>query len=237
MKKPMPKPLMLALAFLLATGAAAQRGSEPLGTTSQELKIEKPRPSPPVKPQHGDVCKQGYVWREARPGDHVCVTPQTRDDVARQNRAAPRLWTNGAYGRHTCVQGYVWREAFQGDNVCVDPKFRDDTRRDNELAAQRRVGSTPANVPANDGANRARWSTHNFQAPNGGTVVYTIMPGRNPACASYDGGSCLWGISYEQIDFKRLRPLVCGEPHRAKWGVTGYEDPKHWCSVARRLHP
>ena len=25
-----------------------------------------------------DVCRQGYVWREAYPGDHVCVTPATR---------------------------------------------------------------------------------------------------------------------------------------------------------------
>ena len=84
-------------------------------------------------------------------------------------------------------------------------------------------------------AQRARWPSYNFPPPNGGLLVYTIMPDGNPACASYDGGGCLWGLTYDQIDFKRLRPLVCGEEHRARWGVTGYENLKHWCNLARRL--
>jgi TIR domain len=84
-------------------------------------------------------------------------------------------------------------------------------------------------------AQRARWPSYNFPPPNGGLLVYTIMPDGNPACASYDGGGCLWGQTYDQIDFKRLRPLVCGEEHRARWGVTGYENLKHWCNLARRL--
>jgi hypothetical protein len=82
---------------------------------------------------------------------------------------------------------------------------------------------------------RARWPSYNFPPPNGGLLVYTIMPDGNPACASYDGGGCLWNQTYEQIDFRRLRPLVCGAPHRARWGVTGYENPKHWCTLARRM--
>jgi TIR domain len=84
-------------------------------------------------------------------------------------------------------------------------------------------------------AQRARWPSYNFPPPNGGLLVYTIMPDGNPACASYDGSGCLWGQTYDQIDFKRLRPLVCGEEHRARWGVTGYENLKHWCNLARRL--
>ncbi len=84
-------------------------------------------------------------------------------------------------------------------------------------------------------AHRARWPSYNFPPPNGGSMVFTIMPDGNPACASYNGASCLWGLSYEQIDFARLKPLVCGEALRARWGVTGYEDPKHWCSLARRV--
>ena len=236
----MPEKVMLtlALALALATAATAQRETESLGTSTQELKIEKRAPAPVGKPHATDVCKQGYVWREARPSDHVCVTPQTRAEVARQNREARRLWVNGAYGKHTCVQGYVWREAFQGDDVCVDPTVRDDTRRDNGLAAQRKVGAKPADVrdaPAKHTENRARWSSYNFPAPNAKLMTYTILPSGHPACASYDGASCLWGVSHDQIDFRRLRPLVCGEPHRAKWGVTGYEDPKHWCNMARKL--
>jgi hypothetical protein len=82
---------------------------------------------------------------------------------------------------------------------------------------------------------RARWPSYNFSPPNGGLLVFTIMADGNPACASYDGGGCLWGLTYDQIDFKRVRPLVCGAAHRAKWGVTGYEDPKHWCNLARRI--
>jgi hypothetical protein len=84
-------------------------------------------------------------------------------------------------------------------------------------------------------AQRARWPSYNFPPPNGGLLVYTIMPDGNPACASYDGGGCLWGVTYDQIDFRRLKPLVCGEQHRARFGVTGYENLRHWCSVARRL--
>jgi hypothetical protein len=29
----------------------------------------------------GGLCRQGYVWREATPGDHVCVTPAVRAEV------------------------------------------------------------------------------------------------------------------------------------------------------------
>lgn len=80
--------------------------------------------------------------------------------------------------------------------------------------------------------NRTRWLTFDFPPPNGGLLVYTITPDGDPACASYDGANCLWGLVYDQVDFKRLKTLVCGEGHRAKWGVTGYEDPKHWCNLA-----
>jgi hypothetical protein len=84
-------------------------------------------------------------------------------------------------------------------------------------------------------AQRARWASYRFPPPNGGLLVYTIMPDGNPACASYDGGGCLWGLTYDQIDFRRLKPLVCGEEHRARWGLTGYENLKHWCNLARRV--
>ena len=80
----------------------------------------------------------------------------------------------------------------------------------------------------------AGWKMANFPAPNGGVVAYRIM-GSNPACASYDGRNCLWGMRTSQIDFNRVHPLVCGANHRAQWGVTGYEDSKHWCNLARRV--
>lgn len=36
-----------------------------------------------------DTCRQGWVWREARAGDHVCVTGQRRTQTADENREAP----------------------------------------------------------------------------------------------------------------------------------------------------
>ena len=31
------------------------------------------------------ACRQGYVWRKAFAGDHVCVTPATREQAAQDN--------------------------------------------------------------------------------------------------------------------------------------------------------
>jgi len=89
-----------------------------------------------------DECASGYVWREARTSDHVCVTPASRDLVARENRAARQRWTAGAYGPHTCIQGYVWREAFKGDDVCVTPERRDQVGKENRTANSHRGGYT-----------------------------------------------------------------------------------------------
>jgi hypothetical protein len=78
------------------------------------------------------------------------------------------------------------------------------------------------------------WQAANFPPPNGGVLVYTFIRG-NPACASYNGRDCLWGQNSRQIRFNQVRPLVCGADHRAKWGVTGYEDRRHWCNLAKRV--
>ena len=43
------------------------------------------------------------------------------------------------------------------------------------------------------------------------------------------------GTEQDQIQFGRLRPLVCGANHLAQWGVTGYENPRHWCNLAKRV--
>ncbi|WP_432932695.1 hypothetical protein ACQPZZ_15625 [Microbispora sp. CA-135349] len=89
-----------------------------------------------------DTCVSGYVWREARPSDHVCVTPAVRTQTAKDNSVRFSRWTNGAYGPHTCVTGYVWREAFTGDDVCVTPAVRQQVRNDNAAAAGRRASSS-----------------------------------------------------------------------------------------------
>ncbi len=87
------------------------------------------------------TCRQGYVWREAFPGDFVCVTPETRAQAAFDNsQADARRDPGGPWGPNTCRPGYVWREARPGDVVCVTPETRAQTAEDNRLADSRRVG-------------------------------------------------------------------------------------------------
>ena len=78
------------------------------------------------------------------------------------------------------------------------------------------------------------WQEDTFPPPNGGRLVFRITSDGNPACASYDGASCLWGQTVGDIDFSRVKPLVCGAAHRKLYGVTGFEDPNHWCNLALR---
>ena len=87
-----------------------------------------------------DRCLSGYVWREARPSDHVCVPPGTRRQAREDNAAADsrRQPGGGASGPDTCRQGFVWREAFAGDHVCVTPATRTQAREDNARASRRR---------------------------------------------------------------------------------------------------
>lgn len=97
-------------------------------------------------PSANDTCIQGYVWREAFKGDHVCVTPETRRQAAIDNRNAKARYQRGggAYGPQTCIQGYVWREANRNDRVCVTPATRRQTAMDNQMASKRVVSSRVA---------------------------------------------------------------------------------------------
>ena len=92
-------------------------------------------------PYGPETCKDGYVWRDAAPGDTICVPPASRDRAAADNAAASsRVQPGGGpYGPNTCRQGFVWREAFPGDVVCVTPDVRTETKQENELGASRRV--------------------------------------------------------------------------------------------------
>lgn len=91
-------------------------------------------------PYGADTCAEGFVWRDAAPGDHVCVKPLGRQRAAEENAlAASRVDPAGAYGPNTCLNGFVWREAFGGDVVCVTPARRDAVRQENAMAAARRV--------------------------------------------------------------------------------------------------
>jgi hypothetical protein len=91
-----------------------------------------------VSSQITDRCLTGWVWREARPSDHVCVTGTVRSETKADNDVKESRWVDGPYGPHTCIQGYVWREAFAGDDVCVIPSRRTQAANDNAAANSRR---------------------------------------------------------------------------------------------------
>ena len=83
------------------------------------------------------TCKSGYVWREARSSDLVCVTPASRTKVAEENRTTAQGVQPGA--DPTCRSGLVWREAFSGDVVCVPPGRRAEVREENRVGASLRA--------------------------------------------------------------------------------------------------
>ncbi len=74
-------------------------------------------------------------------GDHVCVTPQTRQATQQDNQLGPsrRNPNGGPFGPDTCAAGFVWREITPSDHVCVSPDVRAQARADNEQAASRRA--------------------------------------------------------------------------------------------------
>lgn len=103
-------------------------------------------------PYGPDTCINGYVWREARPGDTVCVTPGTRDQIAAENAdAGANRDPSQAYGPQSCAQGYVWRQAFDGDTICVTPGVRSATLADNAAADTRKAANHPQVGPAETG--------------------------------------------------------------------------------------
>jgi hypothetical protein len=103
-----------------------------------EAVIEKGQRVSLVYAVAADECIQGYAWRNAFQGDHVCVTRETREQTALDNKLAPTRRTgSGPYGADTCVSGYVWREARPGDLVCVTPETREQVREDNAAASTR----------------------------------------------------------------------------------------------------
>jgi len=86
-----------------------------------------------------DKCIAGYVWRQAVPDDHVCVSVQTHEQTLQDNMLAGsrRNPSGGPYGPDTCLTGFVWREAFQDDHVCVTPETRSRVVQDNRQGPDR----------------------------------------------------------------------------------------------------
>ncbi len=137
---------MLRKAFHLTFGAAIAAAAL-VSTAQAQVQLTYPQgpltggnggPPPPHHHWRG-ICRNGFVWREAVAGDHVCVTPGTRAEAADDNAHADMRVSmrNRSYGPDTCKQGYVWREATPDDHVCVTPGTRDQTADDNAHAESR----------------------------------------------------------------------------------------------------
>jgi hypothetical protein len=136
--------------FILAALAATPASADPL-------------------PYGPDTCIQGYVWREARAGDTVCVTSEMRAIIAQQNgTSGANKDPNAGSGPQSCSQGYVWREAFDGDTICVTPDFRAQVKGDNAAASSRKAASSPQPTPT-----PATGHSVVFEVTGSGTV-YTI---------------------------------------------------------------
>jgi phage tail-like protein len=121
-------------------------GTKVAKDTQVKILVANALPEPPPPPAtkdctYGpDTCVKGYVWREASGSDHVCVTPEVRQQVVSDNALAPirRNPHGGPYGPDTCLQGYVWRDAFPDDHVCVLGATRNQAAADNAAAESRK---------------------------------------------------------------------------------------------------
>lgn len=128
-----------------------------------------------AQPYGPDTCIQGYVWREARPGDTVCVTPDIRATVAQQNSTpGANKDPNAGSGPQSCSQGYVWREAFDGDTICVTPAFRQQMFDDNAAASSRKADNQQPN--RTDPGN----ATVVFEVTGSGTVYNIVTDPSGP---------------------------------------------------------
>ena len=135
-------------------------------------------------------CKSGFVWRDAKDGDGVCVTPEERSEAKLQNANAAnnRRPGGGSYGPNTCRDGYVWREAFANDVVCVTPTERQKAHQQNALNAQRSTASAPppprpTTTPAASNqrcSDYARSAVHDYNQASGLQKCSGPMKRENP---------------------------------------------------------
>jgi hypothetical protein len=95
-------------------------------------------------------CIEGFVWRQARGDDTVCVTPESRDLAAQENSQADvrRDPNGGPYGPDTCLPGYVWRDGFENDHVCVTGERRSFVAQENAAAKARFKACQSSSQPA-----------------------------------------------------------------------------------------
>jgi hypothetical protein len=173
-------------------------------------------------PYGPDTCAQGYVWREAIPSDHVCVTPDVRTRTQQENAAAAGLRDpNGAYGSNSCKQGYVWRNAFNGDAVCVTPNIRDDVAAENAAASSHLAPKQPA--PQQPGQQQPAQPSEMIWEATGHGDVYTIV---------VDDGKTTQTMNAPKLPFTRTEVMTASPGHVYQIVVTGKGDAQAGCEIS-----
>jgi hypothetical protein len=117
-----------------------------------------------------DACVEGYVWGEAFPDDHVCISRETHDLAADENRNAEENRRRDAGDQ--CEPGFVWRMASPQDHVCVTQSERDQAQQDNNLASTRTRAAADKRRPLEESEVRKSVRT---------------LP-RKPGCFKYESG-------------------------------------------------
>lgn len=63
-------------------------------------------------------------------------------------------------------------------------------------------------------------------------------------CMSLNAKDCFWLddeaqclATVQKYQSAALQPLVCGEMHQRVHGLTGYDDPHHWCYTGQAMFP
>lgn len=120
---------LLGAGFLLAVSALTAPPFGPAGADATDAAGAAP----------ATECPRGFVPRDARPGDRLCVGLVSHDRVQRENRlAAQRVDPAAAAGAPRCLAPYVERGAVPGDDVCVTAAARRWVRIENTGAAAER---------------------------------------------------------------------------------------------------
>jgi len=155
-----------------------------------------------------EQCKSGFVWREAYPGDHVCVTGATRSQVASDNsQATVRRQASSDF----CVPGFVWREASPSDRVCVTGSVRAATWSDNAAAAGRRdpqcagLSTVMGNIQFSEAAGTLT------PRPAAGAEIELWF------CGNWLGTLCGWN---------KLAGGKTDDAGNYSWTITGPRDPR-----------
>ncbi|OQR85635.1 protein kinase [Achlya hypogyna] len=68
---------------------------------------------------------------------------------------------------------------------------------------------------------------------NGAIDAFRVNEDGDIECGSKDGRSCTWVQSKGKCDSTPSDALACGAMHKRIYGITGYDDPTHWCSQMR----